>query len=405
MRRVAIIGVGTTPFRPRWKDKTYFELAFDAAKLAFGDAGIRHTDVDSAVYGIYNEFFQRQVQPDLYVHDYLGLGGKPAMRVNTGGATGASAIRAGFSEVASGMSDLCLVLGVEKCGDCYDYNLHAATPEVLKSISYTADMTYEQPTGRTAAGSFALAVVAHQRKYGNPTEEQMARVSVKNHRNALLNPIAQSPMELTVEQVLKSPMIAYPFKFYDNCLYSEGASAVILASEEKARELSRQLGRDPIWITGVGASLDYAILGNRPNLYTFEASREATRRAYKMAGIDKPVGSIDLAELHDAFTGTEIMAYQDCFFCEEGEGGYLVDQGFTEPNGKLPVNISGGLLGCGHAVGATGIMQTIEIVLQLQGRAGKRQLDAPRRGLIQNIGGIACAWTVSMVLARSGYES
>lgn len=396
MRRVAIIGTGTTPFRPRFKDKTYYELAFDAAKETFEDAGISHHDVDSAVYGIYNEFFQRQVQPDLYVHDYLGLGGKPAMRVNTGGATGGSALRAGFQEVASGMSDLCLVLGVEKCGDCYDYNLHSATAEVLKSISFTADMTYEQPTGRTAAGSFALAIIAHQKRFGNPTEEQMARISIKNHGNAMLNPIAQSPMKLTLEDVMKSQMIAYPFKFYDNCLYSEGASAVILASEEKAK----QLCKNPVWIAGVGSSLDYAILGNRKSLYSFEASRQAAERAYKMAGVRKPMGEIDLAELHDAFTGTEIMAYQDCHFCEEGEGAKLVDQGVTERGGKLPVNMSGGLLGCGHAVGATGIMQTIEVTRQIQLRAGPRQLDKPRRGLVQSIGGIGCAWTVCLVLSK-----
>jgi acetyl-CoA C-acetyltransferase len=399
MRRVAIIGTGSTPFKTRHRDKTYYELAFDAAKATFQDAGIKHTDVDSAIYGIYNDLFERQVQPDLYVHDYLGLGGKPAMRVNTGGATGGSAIRAGFQEVASGQSDLCLVLGVEKCGDCYDYGIHSASAETLKSISYTADMTYEQPTGRTAAGSFALAIVAHQKRYaGSPTQLQMAMVSVKNHGNAKLNPIAQSGRELTLEEVMASPMIAYPFRFYDNCLYSEGASAVILASEEKAR----QLCKDPVWITGIGASLDYAILGNRKSLYSFEASRQATERAYKMAGITKPRQQLHLAELHDAFTGTEIMAYQDCHFCEEGEGGSLIEKGITQRTGSLPVNTSGGLIGCGHAVGATGIMQTMEVVRQLQGRAEGRQLDAPKRGLVQSIGGIACAWTVSIILAKDG---
>ncbi|HEX4922643.1 MAG TPA: thiolase family protein, partial [Bdellovibrionales bacterium] len=341
-----------------------------------------------------------QVQPDLYVHDYLGLGGKPAMRVNTGGATGAAAIRAGFMEIASGQSDINLVLGVEKCSDCYDYNVGSATPEALKSISFTADMTYEQPTGRTAAASFALATIAHQKKYGNPTAEQMAMVSVKNHANAAKNPIAQSGKTLTMKEVLESPMIAYPFRFYDNCLYSEGSSAVILASEEKAR----QLCKNPVWIDGVGASLDYAIMGNRDNLYTFEASKLATKRAYKMAGITKPREELDLAEMHDAFTATEILAYQDCFICEEGEGGKLIEKGVTQPDGDFPVNLSGGLIGCGHAVGATGIMQTIEIALQLQGRATGRQLDDPRRGMIQNIGGIGCAWTVSFVLSKDGYN-
>lgn len=398
MRKVAIIGTGTTPFRARWKDKTYYELAFDAARAAFSDAGIRHTDVDSAYYGIYNDFFARQFQPDLFVHDYLGLAGKPGMRVSTGGATGGSALRAGFVEIASGMSDLVLVLGVEKCSDCFDYGTERSTGEVLKGISYTADMTYEQPTGRTAAASFALAVIAHQKKFANPTAEQMAKVSVKNHGNALMNPIAQSPKALTVEQVMDSPLIAEPFRFWDNCLYSEGSSAVILASEEKARQLCQK----PVWITGVGAAQDAAILGNRESLYTFEASRKACKSAYDMAGITKPRQELDLAELHDAFTGTEIMAYEDCYFCEEGEGGLLIDDNVTEKTGSLPVNTSGGLIGCGHAVGATGIMQTIEVTQQLQQRAGERQLDAPRRGLVQSIGGVACTWTVCAILERDG---
>lgn len=222
MRDVAIVGIGTTKFKSRWLEKTYYELAFDAAKMAFEDAGIDKDRVDSAVYGIYNDFFQRQYQPDAFVHDYLGLGLKPMVRVNSGGATGGAALRIGYQEVASGLQDVCLVLGVEKCADTYNYELQMATPEVLRAILYTADMTYDNPAGRTAASGFALAVVAHRDKYGNPTEEQMAKVSVKNHFNATKNPVAQSPKVLTVQDVLDSRMIVEPFKFYDNCLYTEG---------------------------------------------------------------------------------------------------------------------------------------------------------------------------------------
>jgi acetyl-CoA C-acetyltransferase len=285
---------------------------------------------------------------------------------------------------------------VEKCNDCYNYEMGITTPEVLRAILYTADMTYDNPAGRTAASGFALAVVAHQEKYGNPTEEQMAKVSVKNHFNATKNPIAQSPKVITVEDVLNSRKIVEPFKFYDNCLYTEGSSAVILASEDVARKLTDK----PVWITGIGASVDYVMPGNRPNIYTFESSREAARRAYKMAGITDPIKQLDLAELHDAFTGTEIMAYEDCFFCEEGQGGTLIDDGTVMPDGVLPVNLSGGLIGCGHAVGATGIMQTIEVALHLRGEAGERQRKNARRGLIQSIGGTLCTWTVCAVLER-----
>jgi len=398
MKKVAIVGMGTTKFKTRWVDKTYFELAYEAAKMAMEDAGIGKDRIDCAVYGIYNDFFQRQYQPDAFVHDYIGLGLKPMVRVNSGGATGGSARRIGYAEVASGLYDVCLVLGVEKCNDCFNYEIGVATPEVLKAILYTADMTYDNPAGRTAASGFALAILAHREKYGNPTEEQMAKISVKNHFNATKNPIAQSPKILTVDDVMKSRKIVEPFKFYDNCLYTEGSSAVILASEKVARQITDK----PVWISGVGASTDYVMPGNRPNIYTFEASRIAAKKAYEMAGIKNPLQELDLAELHDAFTGTEIMAYEDCFFCEEGQGGCLIDEGVVMPDGKLPVNLSGGLIGCGHAIGATGIMQTYEVALHLRGEAGERQQKNARRGLVQSIGGTLCTWTICLVLEREG---
>jgi acetyl-CoA C-acetyltransferase len=394
MRDVAIVGIGTTKFKSRWIDKTYYELAFDAAKMALEDAGIDKDRIDSAVYGIYNDFFQRQYQPDAFVHDYLGLALKPMVRVNSGGATGGAALRIGYQEVASGMQDVCLVLGVEKCADCFAYEQGVATPEVLRAILYTADMTYDNPAGRTAASGFALAVLAHREKYGNPTEEQMAKVSVKNHYNATKNPAAQAPKIITVEDVMNSRKIVEPFKFYDNCLYTEGSSAVILASAEAAREITDK----PVWIAGLGAATDYVMPGNRPNIHTFESSRLAAQKAYDLAGVTDPLKDLDLAELHDAFSGTEIMAYEDCFFCEEGGGGRLVDEGVVMPDGRLPVNLSGGLIGCGHAVGATGIMQTHEVCTHLRGEAGERQVAGARRGLVQSIGGTLCTWTICLVL-------
>ncbi|MFC1474720.1 thiolase family protein [bacterium] len=394
MSRVAIVGMGTTKFKARWPEKTYYELGFDATKMALEDGGLGKDDIDCVVYGMYNDFFARQYQPDMIMHDYIGMPPKPSVRVNTGGATGGSALRIGYSEVASGQYDTCLVLGVEKCADCYNYDVAKATPEVLRAILYTADMTYDNPAGRTAASGFAIAVVAHQEKYGNPTREQMAKVSIKNHGNAMKNPIAQSPKILTIEEVMNSPQICEPFTLYDNCLYTEGASAVILANEEKAKEICD----NPVWITGVGAAHDWPIPGHRENLHEFTGSRIASEKAYAMAGIKDPRKEIDLAEIHDAFTGTEIMSYEDCLFCEAGRGGDLIDEGAVMPDGDIPVNISGGLIGCGHAVGATGIMQTIEICQHLRGEAGERQIKNARRGLVQSIGGTLCTWTVCLVL-------
>jgi acetyl-CoA C-acetyltransferase len=400
MRRVAIVGGATTPMKARHIDKTYYELAFDAAKGAMEYAGLHREDIQSCVYGIYNDLFERQFMPDFFVHDYLGMGLKPGVRVTTGGATGGSAVMAGFTQVASGLYDIVLVTGCEKASDCFNYETGTSTPELLQVLRYAADMTFESPTGRTAATVFALPVIAHQERYsGEPTAEQMAKVSVKNHANAMKNPHAHSPRELTVEEVLNSRMICYPFKFWDNCLYSEGAAALVLASEDKAREMTDS----PVWISGVGASLDYASMGNRfiddpeNGIAEFRSSIVAAKAAYDMAGIKHPRSEIDFAELHDAFTGTEV-----CGFCEKGKGGRLIDEGVVMLDGDLPVNASGGLIGMGHPVGATGIMQTVEAFLQCRGQAGERQVRNARQGLVQSIGAVGCAWTVVLILEREG---
>lgn len=393
-KKVAILGYGTTPFRARWIDKTYYELAFDAAKAALEEAGLAHDQIQSAVYGIYNELFERQFMPDVYVHDYLGLGLKPSVRVATGGATGGAAIHTAFAQIASGLYEIVLVLGVEKCSDCYSPELKSSTPEVLKGIIYSADMTFEAPLGLTPAASYALPTIAHMEKYGSPTEVQMAKVSVKNHKNAFNNPYAQRPERITIDDVLNSKKICHPFKFYDNCLYSEGASALILVSEKMAKKLKRPVG----WITGLGASTDMAFTGNRPDYSEFGSSIAAGKAAYRMAKIKNPVKALDFAELHDAFTSAEIMSYEAFEFCKPGDGGRLIDEGVTEMEGALPVNPSGGLIGCGHAVGATGVMQVGEAFLQVTGRAGKRQVKEARMGLVQSIGGPATSWTFAFIV-------
>jgi acetyl-CoA acetyltransferase len=397
--KVAIIGAGSTAFKARWIEKTYYELAFEAARLAFEDAGIRPQEVDAAVYGIYNEFFERQGMPEIYIHDYLGLGLKASCRVTAGGATGGMAVRAGYLEVASGLHDVVLVLGVEKCADCYSYEAGSSSPEILKAITTSADMTFEVPLGLTPAASYALPTVAHMERYGSPTEEQMAKVAVKNHRNAKNNPLAQSPKDLTVEEVLLSPMICYPFKRYDNCLHSEGATAVILASEETAKKRCP----NPAWITGVGIATDMAFPGNRPDLTVLASSVEAGRRAYRMAGIRDPRRELDFAEVHDAFTAAEILSYEALGFCGPGEGGTLIDTDVTEMMGDLPVNPSGGLIGCGHAIGASGVMQVMEAALQVRGRAGARQVPGARRGLVQSVGGPATTYTVVLIIEKGGH--
>jgi acetyl-CoA acetyltransferase len=400
MRKVAVVGAGATNFKARWIEKTFYELAYDATKKALDMAGLTKDDIDSAVYSIYNEFFERQFMPELFTHDYLGLTFKPCTRVAAGGATGGAAIRTGFMEVASGAHDIVAVVGLEKCTDCWDYDRNVATPEVLRSIAYSIDMSFEYPLGAFAAAEYALPTVAHMEKFGGPTEEQMALVSVKNHKNAMDNPLAQSGMEITVDDVMNSRMICYPFKFYDNCLYTEGAATLILASEEKARELTDKM----IFITGVGSATDMGFpgfkTGKTSNIWEFGSTRIAGERAYKMAGITNPREEIDFVEIHDAFSAAELLSYEAFGFCELGKGGELMEEGVTQMDGDLPSCPSGGLIGCGHAVGATGVMQTGECVLQLREEAGAHQVKNARRGLVQSIGGVACANTIAMVLER-----
>ncbi len=392
-RRVAVVGTGQTKFEARTPNKSYFELAYDAAMPAIKESGISPESIDSVVYGIYNDLFERQIMPDTYVHDYLGMYGKPGIRVTTGGATGGYAFRAGYTEVASGLSDITMVIGVEKAQDCYDWAQGKATPEVIKSIAYSADMTWEFPLGTSAASSYAILASAHMKKYGT-TEEQAALVSIKNHGNAMFNPYAQSPMKITVDDVLQSRMISYPFKMLDCSLYTEGAYALILMSEEKTRELGIV---DPVWVMGIGSSNDKSFTGARSvkdrmgkygDIADLRNHYEAANQAYLMADIENPMKSLDVAELHDAFTFTEIQGYEAMGLCGKGKGGKFIEDGIPLINGDLPVSPSGGLLGAGHAVGATGVMQIGEVVNQLRHMSGKRQVQINHgMGLAHSIGG------------------
>lgn len=402
--RVAVTGVGQTRFEARTPGKTYYELAYDAVREAIHASGIRPNEVDSVVYGIYNDLFERQVMPDTYVHDYLGMYGKPGTRVTAGGATGGYAFRAAYAEVASGLGDVVLLVGVEKAQDCFDWAQYKATPEVLKSIAYSADMTWEFPVGAYASSSYALLATAHMRKYGT-TEEQAAQVSVKNHGNAFLNPYAQSPLKLTVEDVMASRMISYPFKLYDCSLYSEGAAAVVLMSEAATR---RSRFQDPVWVLGVGASNDKAFTGSRSlrdrlgqygDIADLRNHYEAARQAYRQAGIGNPRRELDVAELHDAFSFTELQAYEALGLAPPGGGGRLMEEGATMRDGDIPVSPSGGLLGAGHAVGATGVMQVAEVARQLRGKADRRQVKISRgKGLAHSIGGPGSSYATVTVL-------
>jgi acetyl-CoA acetyltransferase len=383
MRKVAVVGVGITKFGSRRPDATFWELAYDAVRLAMEDAGFKNLSmVDSAVIGMFHDMLARQVAPEDHIYEYIGMADKPGTRVAGGGATGAVAARVGFMEVASGLSDMSIVVGTEKFTDVLN------TAEQLKTIGYILDNNFSPASlGTTGFNSFAPQIQRHMHEFGT-TEVQMAKIAVKNRKNALNNPNAHGGKVITVEDVLKSRMIGTPYKFYDCCLYSEGAAAIIFACEEKAKKFPKK----PVWITGIGSATAAGRAGDRPRVpghSTYISIVQAAKQAYKMAGITNPLKEIDVAEIHDAFTGVELMTYEDLGFCEKGKGGEFIDKGMPEMAGALPVNPSGGLLGFGHPIGGTGIWQIGMITNQIRGEAGKMQVKngKVKRGLAGNGGG------------------
>jgi acetyl-CoA C-acetyltransferase len=395
MRRVAVVGYGNTPFKRRYIDKTYPRLAYEAVRQAFDSTGVGPEQVDSVVYGIYSDMFNHNMMPDLHIHYQLGLARKPSTRVSAGGATGGIAVRTAFMEIASGMKDIVMVVGVEKYGDLSNVF------EMIKALTYGGDQLFEQMAGVSPAGSYSAPAILHMLKYGT-TEEQLALVSVKNHTNALRNPDAQAPMDITVEDVMSSPMIIYPYKLLDHCLNSEGACALLLADEESALRMTD----NPVWIEGIGCSTESGRQAERDDVgeSLMPAVEAAAQEAYDMAGVKEPARDIHVAEVYDSFTGIEILLYEELGFCARGEGAARLEKGSYSMEGELPVNPSGGLIGGEHAVGATGVYQVAEIARQLRGEAGERQVEGAGRGLALCLGGARGAYASATVLEVQGND-
>jgi len=275
--------------------------------------------------------------------------------------------------IASGLADIVLVVGVEKLTE-------VSTGAATELMSRAGDTIWEYPFWPSFPAYYAMFARAHMAKYGT-TEEQLAMVGIKNHHYGALNPLAQLRMELTLEKAMSSPKVADPLKLYDCCTIADGAAAIVLASEERARELSKK----PVWIVGLGLGTDTGSILRRSSLTSLEGVVHAANDAYQMAGLSPE--DIDVAEVHDCFTIAEIIAYEDLGFCKQGEGGRFIEDKQTYIGGKIPVNIDGGLKAKGHPVGATGISMTIEVVKQLRGEAGETQVDGAEIGLTHNASG------------------
>jgi acetyl-CoA C-acetyltransferase len=369
MREVAIVGVGMTRFGELWESSLRSMFA-EAASAALTDAGADHLDglyVGSMAPGQF--VGQEHLGPLMAAQ--IGMAGIPAMRVESACASGGAALRAAFIEVASGMSDLVMAAGVEKMNDGSDVT------EVLATAS---DQELEAFHGVTFPALYAMIARAHMETYGT-TVEEMSWVSVKNHKHGAMNPCAQFPREVTLDQVMNSSKVADPLRLLHCSPVSDGAAAVLLCPLEQASRYSEH----PVKIMGTGAATASLNLADRPDPAILDAVRESGDRAYEMAGIEPK--QVHVAEVHDCFAIAEICCIEALGFVAPGKGGEAAQSGYTALGGALPVNTSGGLKSKGHPVGATGIAQAIEVVEQLRGAGGDRQVKDAAIGLTQNMGG------------------
>jgi acetyl-CoA C-acetyltransferase len=376
MRKVAVIGVGNTKFGVR-QDVNLAELTFEAVKPAFEDAGITGKDVEFVALGSVGAWYEESL-PVVVVSEYCGLTGVGMVRCEAACASGSSALATAYLDVASGHDDIVMAIGVEKMRE-------VDTLTILELIGRAGYYFWEfHNFGMTFPAYYALHATAHMAKYGT-TEDDLALVSVKNHKYANMNPVAHFHREITIKDALESPVIAWPLKLYDCCPVTDGAAAVVLASEEKVKELKIDA---PVWIEGVGSSSGTANLTNRESYVGLTASVLASRRALKDAKVSP--SDIEVATVHDCFTIAEIMAYEDIGFCKKGEGAKLIREGQTEIGGKIPVNVDGGLKAKGHPIGATGCSMIYELTKQLREEAKSRQRQAPLKNyvaLAHNVGG------------------
>lgn len=376
--KIKVLGTGLTKFGELW-DKSLFDLAHEAATEAINDSRLKVNDIDAVFVAnmIYGKL-SNQDHLGAYVASNLGLS-CPSFRIEGACASGGLAINLAIQSLISETYKNILVVGAEKMTD--------VSISDITSALMGAGSEDERRAGLTFPGLYALMAQAHMVKYGT-TKNHMASVSVKNHFHASLNDQAQFPFKITVEKALSSPQICSPFSLFDCSPITDGAAAVVLTTDKTPRRRaltpSRWTGKD-VFIAGSAVATDTVDLAKRASLTEIAATKEASQKALKQAGVE--IKDIKIAEVHDCFTIAEILAMEDLGFCPKGEGGKFIEKGHTKLGGKLPINTSGGLKACGHPIGATGIKQIIEITEQLRGSAGKRQVKGANVGLTHNVGG------------------
>ncbi|HKE22185.1 MAG TPA: thiolase domain-containing protein [Bryobacteraceae bacterium] len=383
MRPVAVIGIGKTPFGA-FADRDLRSLAVESGEKCLTNARIAPDQVESFYLGNFaGPSFVGQNHLAPYVSTALGITGVPATRIEAACASGGSAFFHAWSEVSAGIYDIVMVVGVEKMTS-------QPTARVSQILAEAGDCSGEMKAGSTFASLFAMIANRHMHDFGT-TREHLASVAVKNHAAGALNPDAHMRKVITLEQALKAKPIAEPLTLYDCSLISDGAAAVILAPLDRAREFTAK----PVRVLGIAQASDYVALDQKDDITTFPAVRKAGDKAYAMAGV-KPA-DIQFAELHDCFTIAEIIATEDLAFVKRGQGGPYAFEGCTSLHGARPINTSGGLKSKGHPVGATGVAQICDLVLQMRGQAGERQLKRAELGLAENLGGSGATCVVTIL--------
>jgi acetyl-CoA C-acetyltransferase len=343
--------------------------AFDAT-IRSVDKGMSPSDIEAAWFG---EVQSVDGFPAGILAESCGLLDIPVTRIENACATGNDAIRNALFAVGGGYHDVVLVLGTDKIRDT------SARTTFWDWMGTNRDSAWDFPLGLISPASFALHVSRYMHEYG-VTREQQAMVAVKNHHNGATNPMAHLRFEVSIEQVLRAPMVVEPFGLLDCAPQSDGAAAVLLASADFVDKYTNF----PVWVRGVGTGMDSVMHAHKGDLTTFPATTRAARQAFRMAGVSP--NDIDVAELHDCFSGVEMMTYEDLGFCDRGEAAHLLEKQETSLGGRLPVNPSGGLKSKGHPPGATGLAQCTELFEQLRGEA-RNQVEGARWGLAHNLGG------------------
>ncbi|MEA3442414.1 MAG: thiolase domain-containing protein [Chloroflexota bacterium] len=368
---VAVIGAGQTVFT-RNCGMSVRELCFEAYKEAAEGLNISPKDVDALIIASAPEY-DKQRTPAALISEYLGLTPKPAFYIETVCSSGTTGVKMAYSLIKSGLHDIIVMIGFQKMSEL-------TSREAAEVMGRGDDTMFSSPFGTTMPAGHALYARAHMAKYGT-TAEQLAKVRVKNAHYGSLNSKATYRKVLSLEDIMNSDVICSPLKKFDCCANADGASCVILASADKARKLTDK----PIWVLGVGSATAELNWSARGSSTSFLATKEAAKTAYEMAGLGPE--DIDVAEVHDCFTISEILAYEDLGFAKPGEGPKLIEDKETYHDGKIPVNVDGGLLSKGHPIGATGGSQVRTIVKQLRGEMGESQVKDVKVGLVHNVGG------------------